>query len=105
MFLGPEQQRARQVHLTSGQEDLLGQATGILQVRQNEAVAPHIHRAQGERLADAGAGRPEHPQKETIALGRCRIDNSQDVFGRQPFRRLPLLGRGGSDRTSFRTRI
>src|SRR5437588_12893841 len=50
MFLCPEQQRARQVHLTSGQEDPLGQATGIPQVWQNETVTPSIHRSKSQCL-------------------------------------------------------
>jgi hypothetical protein len=105
LLLCPEQQRAWQVHLTSGQEDQLGQATGILQVRQNEAVTPHIHRSKSQRLADTGAGCPEHTQQQAIALGARGIDDGQDLVGRKTFRRLPLLGRCGSDRTSFRTRI
>src|SRR3981081_620168 len=81
MFFGPEQQCARQVHLTSGQEDLLRQSTGIVQVRQNEAVAPYIHEAEGQRLADARAGCPEDAKEQAIALGTRRIDDGQDLVG------------------------
>jgi hypothetical protein len=87
MFFGPEQERAWQVHLTSGQEDLLGQATGILQVRQNKAVAPGIHRSKCQCLTDTSAGCPEHTQQQTVALGARGIDDGQDLVGRQSFRR------------------
>jgi hypothetical protein len=91
--------------MTGRQKHLFGQATGILQVRQNEAVEAYVHETQVERFADAGARCPEHTQEQTIALCARGIDDGQDLVGRQAFRRCPLLARGGSDRTLFRTRI
>jgi hypothetical protein len=105
VFLCPEQQRARQVHLTGGQKDPLGQPTGILQVRQNQTVTPSIHWSKSQHLADARAGRPEDAQQQAVALGARGIDHGQDLVGRQSFGWVPLLGRVGSDRTAFRARI
>jgi hypothetical protein len=100
-FLGPEQKSAGQIHLTSREENLFGTTTVILQVGQDEAVAPHVHDAEGQSFAHARAGCPEHTQQQAVALGGRRVDDSQDVLRGSAFGRLPLLGRTRSDRTSF----
>jgi hypothetical protein len=43
-----------------------------------------VSRTQREHLADACPSRPQRGQQQTVALGRRRVDDRTDLFGRQP---------------------
>jgi len=68
MLIGPDQQRARQVCLARWQVHTLDGHARILPIWQHQVVTLHVHRTQGKYLGDACAGRPQHAQKQPVAL-------------------------------------
>ena len=79
-----------QVLGATGQVDPLGGPRRVLAVGQDQRIAVYVHRAEGQDLVDAGAGRPQDPHQQPIALAGRRGDDGLRVLGAEPFGRLPM---------------